>query len=670
MWTRTGSAPAPRARRLALGLAGALLLAFALPAAAAGGGGDEVEFYDTLNATEVSLGDAVTLTVQISGGDDAMNANIELPELTMDFEVLTQHRSTSTRVSMGGGQATILRSKVLTVVLQPKRTGTLHIKPVQATVGGRSYRTGEITLKVNAADPSNRRPRAQQQQQQQPDPFAQFFGGQSPFAQVPGALGGGQDDDADPFAGFFGEGAPPHDSDLFVRASLDKKQAYLGEQLTYSIYLYSRVDVSGVENPKFPKLDAFWAEDVESPTNITGDVKTVNGVPYRVFLLKRRALFPLKAGKQTIDPMEVDIKTGLSLFGNGHTAHRAAQGLEVNVLPLPAGAPAGFATSDVGQWRLGLSTNPSSSGAVQTTVGQPVTVDLTLEGQGNLRNLAVPKLPAVRGLRVYDPTTTDKVAVSHGRFGGKRTFEFIVMPEQTGSFEIPAVSFPYFNPQTARYETASTEPLKLEVTAAGGAASAANPGQPGVAANPSAGQNVLGANLARPLHTHAALSDGSAPLWAKGLFVPVLLLPFGLMLGGAVVGGVRRRAGVEDPRKRVRTAQSRARKRFKGAEGLLEQGDAGAYYGAVAKAVNDYLTDKLGFSALGLTRDELGRRLSSAGARPQSVTAVNAVLEACDLGRFAPGSAQGRREVLEQAASAVEALEDQKLRPTSPEARA
>ena len=49
---------------------------------------------------------------------------------------------------------------------------------------------------------------------------------------------------------------------------------------------------------------------------------------------------------------------------------------------------------------------------------------------------------------------------------------------------------------------------------------------------------------------------------------------------------------------------------------------------------------------------------------------MNAVLEACDLGRFAPGSAQGRREVLEQAASAVEALEDQKLRPASPEARA
>ena len=90
----------------------------------------------------------------------------------------------------------------------------------------------------------------------------------------------------------------------------------------------------------------------------------------------------------------------------------------------------------------------------------------------------------------------------------------------------------------------------------------------------------------------------------------------------------------------------------------------------MSKGLFDYLTDKLGFAAAGLTRDELSRRLTLAGAKDESVKAVGAVLDACDLGRFAPGSTAGRREVLEQASEAVAALEDQKLKPLPPEARA
>ena len=645
MWTRTGSA---RAAAALLALA-----ALALPARARAAQ-DDVELYDTLSSNQVALGDTVTLTVQISGSQAATQAELNLPPMPA-FDVLSQHRSTSVRMSMMNGSASVIRSKVVTIALQPKHVGTLHLAAITAQVGGRTYKTGELTLQVTPPDPNRRPHRAAPQNPV--DPFAQMFGGQNPFAGMPG-MGGGNGG-GDPFARMMGEGGPPSDSDLFLRTTVDKKQAYLGEQITYSIYLFARVDVSRVDNPKLPKLDAFWAEDIESPTNITGDVRTVNGVPYRVYLLKRRALFPLKAGKQVIDPVEVDVITGLSLFGSGHTAHRTSPALTVTVLPLPAGAPPDFSTTDVGQWRLSLATVPPSPSPVKTTVGQPVTLHLTIEGQGNLRNLAIPKMPTVRGLRFYDPTTTDKVHISHSRFGGRRTLEYIAMPQQTGHLVIPALRFPYFNPQTHDYQVAQTEPLALDVTA--GAVGAAPSATPGVATASAAGQNVLGANLVRPIHTRAAIAEANRPLWTKPYFVPALLFPFGLMLGGALFTGVKERAGRDDPTKRTRTAKSRAHKRFKGALALLGQGDAAAYYGAVARSVNDYLTDKLGFSASGLTRDELARRLHVAGAKGESVHAVCAVLETCDLGRFAPGSTEGQREVLAQAEAAIEALESQKL---------
>ena len=120
------------------------------------------------------------------------------------------------------------------------------------------------------------------------------------------------------------------------------------------------------------------------------------------------------------------------------------------------------------------------------------------------------------------------------RFGGKRTLEYIVMPEQTGHFEISAVTFPYFNPQTQKYETASAGPVQIDVGAAVAGAGATG-GSGGIAANPSAGQNVLGANLSRPIHTRAALAEAGLPLWTRPYFAPFLLAPFALLLGGAAV---------------------------------------------------------------------------------------------------------------------------------------
>ena len=143
---------------------------------------------------------------------------------------------------------------------------------------------------------------------------------------------------------------PRGDSDLFLRASLDKDEVYVGEQATLSLYIYSRVDLSSVDAVTMPKLEGFWSEDVESPTQLSGEQKIVNGIPYRAYLLRRRALFPVKPGTLTITPAEADITTGF-LFA-GHRVHRVANALKVKVKPLPPGAPAGMANANVGSWQL------------------------------------------------------------------------------------------------------------------------------------------------------------------------------------------------------------------------------------------------------------------------------------------------------------------------------
>src|SRR5262249_50377405 len=64
---------------------------------------------------------------------------------------------------------------------------------------------------------------------------------------------------------------PRSDSDLFLRATLDRDSVYVGEQATLSLYIFSRVDLSSVDTLSMPKLEGFWSEDVDSPSQLSAE---------------------------------------------------------------------------------------------------------------------------------------------------------------------------------------------------------------------------------------------------------------------------------------------------------------------------------------------------------------------------------------------------------------
>ncbi|MFN7133889.1 MAG: BatD family protein, partial [Myxococcales bacterium] len=417
----------------------------------------DVEFYATVDKEELSINDTLTLAVTIdSGGREPQD--LRLPEAP-DFEVISRHQSQQTSFSMspGGGPPTFKQVRVYRMILSPLRTGTFVIQPGQMRVDGKVVKTGAIRVRVVP--------------QQTPPPQAKTPPqGQPPTGFPPGfppdLFGDGDEEAEDPLGQLFGGAQQPTgDSDLYLRTSLDKKQAWLGEQVTLSVYLFSRVDVSGVEGFKMPKLDGFWSEDIETPNQITGELKMIDGVPYRVFLLRKRALFPLKPGKLTIDPVEVDVSTGFALVLSGRKVHRASAPLTLDVQPHPPGAPPGFEPANVGQWKLSMEAT-----ATQVELGQPLTLRVVLEGTGNINGVSVPRLPAIPGVRAYDPTTSDKVSVQRGKVGGRRTLEYLLMPERTGEFELPALSFTYFDPAKGEYRTANTQPIPVRVEAGAGRA--------------------------------------------------------------------------------------------------------------------------------------------------------------------------------------------------------
>jgi hypothetical protein len=611
-------------------LAALALLLAALPAWAS------INFYQLVDRTEVGTEDVFKLTVVVVDPSD--NAQVQFPAPD-DFEVLSSSQSTQRSIEMiGGGPPTIRTVRKHTLLMRANRAGSLTIPPSVLTSGGRTYRTESIKMTVRKGRLG---PSPGQAGRQPPDPFRNF-----PFGGMPDPF---REEEEEPRERMQEDlRIPRGDSDLFLRATLDTKQVYVGEQVTLSLYIYSRVDLSSVDAVTMPKLEGFWSEDVESPTQLSGEQRVVNGIPYRTYLLRRRALFPMKSGTLSITPAEADITTGF-LFA-GHRVHRVSNALEVEVKPLPPGGPKGLSNANVGEWRLSLEATPT-----RVELGQPVTVKVILEGEGNVKNVTPPRLEVPAALKVYDPTTDDKVTPSRFRIQGSRVMEYLVMPQRTGTFTLPALEFPYFDPKTGRYEVSRTEPVELTVDpGAGGVASApTSPSKP-LADAAAEQKNVLTASGLRPLRYQARFEASAAAVWQRPFFVPAVLAPVGLMLAMGLAGLVRGRLSQQDEGSRNRRRAKAARKRLAEAE-KLRGGSSSAFYGEVEKAVLSFLEARLHVPVGGLTRDALEAKLAESGVDAGRRRRVRFVLDACDAGRFAPGAEPAARErILNDAAAVME----------------
>ncbi|WP_338864299.1 BatD family protein [Myxococcus stipitatus] len=607
-------------------LVGLALLASA-PAWAAG-----LEFYQTVNSEEVGTEDTFVLTVVTV--DAPSDAKVKLPR-SDDFEVLNSSRSSQRSVSWSsGGPANIQDVTKYVLTMRANRAGNLTIPPAEMTAGGKTHRTESVQISVKPG----RLGSSSRAQGGTPPPRAR-----DPFASPPSGL-------PDPFADEEEDSPsiPRGDSDLFLRSSLDRDEVFVGEQVTLTLHIYSRVDLSSVDSVSMPKLEGFWSEELDSPTQLGSEQKIVGGVPYRVFLLRRRALFPVKAGTLSISAAEADITTGF-LFA-GHRVHRISNALKVKVAPLPPGAPQGMSNANVGAWRLSVDVSQT-----RVELGQPVTVKVILEGSGNVKNVTPPKLTGPASLKIYDPTTSDKVTPVRNKVQGRRVVEYLVMPQRTGTFTLPALEFPFFDARARKYEVARTEPITLTVesSAGSGLPSASTPSKVDDSANEP--KNVLTPGGLRPVRYQARFVAPSEPPWKRAYFVPLVAAPLGLLLGFALLGGVRGRLATRSEADRGRQQAKAARKRLVEAEKLQAGADAGAFYTEVEKALHGFLGARLGVPVTGLTRDVIGERMTAAGVAPERRARVLYVLEACDLGRYGGGGdAAARQQVLDAAVAAME----------------
>ncbi|MGV8040490.1 MAG: BatD family protein [Thermoanaerobaculaceae bacterium] len=416
------------------------------------GGAEEAAFRAEVDATTVGIEDTFALVITIEGRSIDLKGEISTPELS-NLQIVGGP-SVSTRMSFINGA--ISQSRQYTLFLRPTAVGPARIGPVQANLGGGDRTTAPIAIDVVAGTKAQARPRPA-------DPFDAFR-------------------QEDPFDAMFGRQRPePTQAKVLMVAQASRTHVFVGEPVLLTYYLYTQAPIAGLEPEDAPKFPGFWSEDLprKDDEQPRGERVERDGEPFQRFTVLQRLLYPTKAGVLEIPSaafrLGIPQRGGFFDPGFGRTAviSRRTEPVKINVDPLPSHPSFGGA---VGTLRASTSLDRAV-----VEVGEAATLRFSIEGTGNLRWIDRAPEVAIPGVRVYPPQVKTDVKAGPSGLSGRRTWEYVLIPETAGTHRIPAIPFAYLDTGSRRLVSSATAPLVL---AAGAATAAPATGAPAAAPAP------------------------------------------------------------------------------------------------------------------------------------------------------------------------------------------
>ncbi len=180
-------------------------------------------------------------------------------------------------------------------------------------------------------------------------------------------------------------------------------------------------------------------------------------------MVPKAGLFELPSIRQKLD---IDTAAGGRSFfftaPGSVEVEAVAAPVSIQVEPLPTNAPAGFKGA-VGQFVLESKMVPEQVGE-----GEPVTWTLTLRGTGNWpMGVELPARSVPNQIRTIQPKLRREFNGTE-IFTGAIVEDLVMIPTQSGEFELPPVKFVYFDPKKKAYETLEAKPPKISVTRGAG----------------------------------------------------------------------------------------------------------------------------------------------------------------------------------------------------------
>ncbi len=439
--------------------------------------------------------------------------------------------------------------------------------------------------------------------------------------------------------------AQKKDPNLFCTISLSKSKAFVGEQVIATYTLYYRYNSLQPQDYNLPKLNGFWAEEVDMG-NQNGSTATINGLRYNVAVLKKQVLIPLHSGKLRVEPMTLNYLVNPSFFSSGTPVRIQSNASELTVIDLPGGKPADFMGA-VGDLQMEV-----TAGTPQVKANEAIDLSVRFSGRANLKLIDAPKLTLPPDFDTYDPKINDKITVNGSGMSGSREFQYLLIPRHAGKYDLGTLTFSFFDPSSGTYKQLRSAPLTFDVAPGdgNGTATVGTPVQSDV--------QRLGSDIRYIRTGDLDLRPKGHYLFGSWAYVLGMALPPLLLLLSFLVHRRREQRLGDHEGQRRRGADKVAKQRLAAAAAALEKNDRNAFHDALGKALEGYFADKFNLGVAEVTETSIREKLGILdGGR--TAEAYIALINDAQMARFAPLETKPQRQAYDEAAEIISRIEHQ-----------
>ena len=551
------------------------------------------------DAKSVAKGDNFTVTYTL---ENAQGANFTPPDFEHFQQLQAPTRNSST--TMINGRTTYTSG--WTFILQAQRTGKFWIHPASIEIDGKRVFTKKLQVEV-----------------------------------VKGRI--------------TTSSGPQQLEDLkkvvYIKSNISDSIAVVGQPLVYELKLYWVPDLLNARLMAEPDLKGFYQED--NPRGAYQTVKEViDGVTFRSKTIYKSIIYPQQEGKLRIGSYRViaDVEKGTrrrrrSIFSTPEYVRLDLKSpiININVVSLPANAPTDFSGA-VGTLDLSCSVDQRV-----VTTDDAVTLTVTLDGEGDTKQMQAPTFNYSDSMEVYPPKLVGEETFETARSLLKRkSFEYVLLPKYPGKYNI-APTYSYFDVDEMTYRSLVCDTIELRV---------------------SKGSNPIGTTTMKD----PVIDDGLAGIVTSGHTpIPTLNpmpsaiqwslfgIPIVSMLAMLGVFYVRKNAPeIDAGQLRKNKAREMALSKLKAAKLEMDRNTPRAFYDELSKGMHGYLEDKIGIPLSSLNEGFIREKLTSLDLESHLVEKFMGILKNCQLALYAGKTGEDAMlQSYTEAGELIEALEEQ-----------
>jgi BatD DUF11 like domain len=572
------------------------------------------QLHFTAQASSKEMGKTDYVQVQFVIENAKQIENVQTPDFP-DFTIV-EGPNQSSGMSITNGNMS--QYKGIIFLLQPKKTGTLTIKPATAMVDGQLMHSNALQIIVhNQGTQGNSKTPT----------FGPLPDPSWPTAQPPVDM----DEVVKP-----GENVDDKiRKNFFIKVEVSKMDCYLGEPIVATYKLYARLH-SDSRVTRHPSLNGFSVYDMIDPSDDHVSVEKINGKNFSVHTIRKTQLIPLQPGDITLDPVQLDnniylIKADAGsekktnqgmgslldrLFepevnGTPFTQHIVMESkpVTIHVRPLPEeGKPADF-NGAVGKYTI-----HSSLDAKEVDTGDATNLSVVIKGYGNLPVINAPAINWPAGMESYDVNSKENIDKTTAPLSGSKTYSYSFITSKAGKYILPSIKLSYFDPVARVYKTVGSDSLNIQVN-----------------------------NSKKKKHTTIAAppvneitTDWIKYLWWSAAFLLLIIATI------FVSRRIKRKSLIKAEKAKLAAALEKARNvplvvdPLNESRELMASGDFTKFYSSVNRAIWKIISDKLNLHPSELNKLNIASGLRTKGWSDEEIIQLKNVLNECEMKLYTP----------------------------------